>query len=343
MTVISSRPLAHRIALVLTVVTLAVSSRAFADAPANIPAGFQIVLDGSIRMLNKDIQKADGTFERWAIMYDPARIGVASSTPGVFIGNVFRATGGEPAFVYCSAVPPPDSQNAAFQCWGADKCDTASCPSNTDWTVIASADHPFVVPRSFFEPRPVTVPQPTATPQPVDDLAALIGTWDFTFTIISTFTETYRLQQIVTTSSGIEGVVGVDQLGHGVSAFRVQDASPGAQVPFKLTLVDISTCLIHLFDQSGDTVSGQTFVLLPDSTGACDPNNAHGPFAMFGVRISTSAATIGAEGLAVDLHAVEAARTNALGSEVRAVGGPSAADLEVVRAAVRAAAAVRAR
>ena len=304
--------------------------------PANIPSGFQIVLDGSVRMINKDVQQSDGTLERWAIMYDPARVGVASTTPGVFIGNVFRATGGEPAFVYCSALPPPDSQNVAFQCWGADKCQTSSCPSGTDWTVIASADRPFVVPRSFFEPRPVTVPQPTSTPQPSDDLSALIGTWNFTFTIISTFTETYRLQQRVTTSTGIPGIVGLDQVGNGVAAFRVQDASPGAQTPFEFTLVDTSTCLIHLFDRSGETVSGETFVLLPDSAGACDPNNAHGPFAMSGLRISTSAATIGTEGFSVDLHAVEAARAHALGTEVEALGVPNAADLEVVRAVSRA-------
>ena len=83
-------------------------------------------------------------------------------------------------------------------------------------------------------------------------------------------------------------------------------------------------------------MSGQTFVLLTDATGACDPNNAHGPFAMSGVRISTSAATIGAEGLSVDLHAIEAARAHALGTEVQALGVPNAADLEVVRAAARA-------
>jgi len=166
---LSARPLRRRIPVRafprIAFVLIATLIPARIAIGQNIPSGFQIVLDGSIRMINKDVQQSDGTFERWAIMYDPVRIGVGSTTPGVFIGNVFRATGGEPAFVYCSALPPPDSQNVAFQCWGADKCETSSCPSNTDWTVIASADHPFVVPASFFEPRPVTVPQcPTDRP-----------------------------------------------------------------------------------------------------------------------------------------------------------------------------------
>ena len=82
--------------LFVAAVTFLATDQVFAQ-PANIPSGFQIVLDGSIRMINKDVQQPDGTLERWAIMYDPARVGVASTTPGVFLGNVFRATGGEPA------------------------------------------------------------------------------------------------------------------------------------------------------------------------------------------------------------------------------------------------------
>jgi len=206
---------------------------------------------------------------------------------------VFRATGGEPAFVYCSALPPPDSQNVAFQCWGADKCQTSSCPSSTDWTVIASADRPFVVPKSFFEPHPVTVPQPTATPVPQDDLSALIGTWNFTYTIISTFTDTFHLATIQQ-SGGIELLVGTDQSGNPAVVARSGDLVPGSSSGFNFALVTKGPliCEGFVFNQTGaNSVSGLAFVFFEDATGNCIVDTSN-PFAMTGVRISTSALTV---------------------------------------------------
>jgi hypothetical protein len=330
----------HRHLLYLVIALLLAAVPAFGQEPANIPSGFQIVLDGGVRMVNKDVQQPDGTLERWAIMYDPARIGVASTTPGVFIGNVFRATGGEPAFVYCSALPAPDSQNVAFQCWGADKCQTSSCPSNNDWTVIASADHPFVVPNSFFEPRPVTVPQPTATPQPTDDLSALIGTWNFTFTIISTFTDTYHLQRIITGSSGKRGLSGVNQFGGTVVAARIQEISPGSTLPYEFELLDPASsleCDYHVFNRTGaTTVGGLTSIMLTDSTGACDPSTILNVYDMSGVRISTSALTLDSEGLVLNLDDAARARGVAVIAESGAISALTIPDEAAIKGAAEA-------
>src|SRR5438046_6852899 len=62
--------LSRLVILFVAAVTFLATDQVFAQ-PANIPSGFQIVLDGSVRMINKDVQQADGTLERWAIMYDP--------------------------------------------------------------------------------------------------------------------------------------------------------------------------------------------------------------------------------------------------------------------------------
>ncbi len=114
-------------------------------AVTSTPSGFQVTPDGSgIVMINKDVQN-NGVTERWAITYDEGS--------GIFLGNVFRSTGGDPAFVYCEELPPPNGSDKAFKCWGADKCDTASCPAVGDWVVIAPETRPFVVPTSFFRPR----------------------------------------------------------------------------------------------------------------------------------------------------------------------------------------------
>jgi len=66
--------------------------------------GIQLTPDGARTLVNKDVGD-----ERWAISLNPDE---------TVTGNVFRADGGAPAFLYCFPVDGPD----AFSCWGADAC-----------------------------------------------------------------------------------------------------------------------------------------------------------------------------------------------------------------------------
>ncbi len=258
--------------------------------------------------------------ERWAI--------TQNLDDHTVTGNVFRTDGGAPSFIWCQQTSN-DGSNLGESCWGADACDIGPCTPSM-WTFIANV----TLPVSFFaEP---SAPQPTAQPTPTDSLSALIGTWHFTFTIISTFTETYRLQHTATTSSGTRGLVGLDEFGSGVAVFRVQDLTPGSSLPFEFSLGDLSTCLIHLFNRNGETVQGETFVLFLDSTGACDPNNFSDPFALPGQRISLSANVLGAEALEVDLSGVQTARYATLTAESDALGTVPTSDQDAVKAVGRA-------
>jgi hypothetical protein len=75
--------------------------------------GVQTTPDDKRTLVNKDI----GT-ERYAISRNPN---------GAVTGNVFRADGGDLAFLYCFPIEGPD----AFSCWGADACtDTTGLQRN---------------------------------------------------------------------------------------------------------------------------------------------------------------------------------------------------------------------
>ena len=89
--------------------------------------GIQGVPDDTRVLVQKDV----GT-ERWAMSLN--------FDDGTATGNVFRADGGEPAFVVCTPTGTPNE----FDCSGADKCQGNPC--NAPFTPIATV----TLPESFF-------------------------------------------------------------------------------------------------------------------------------------------------------------------------------------------------
>lgn len=205
----------------------------------------------------------------------------------------------------------------------------------------AHCDDVVPVPTSTPAQQPTAVQQPTAhaTPIQTDALARLIGTWDFRFTIISSFTWTYRLQQ-VKTINGIRSLVGLDEFGDPVVAARIQELDPGSALPYEFSLLDPSPvlCLLYVFDQTSETVvSGVTYAMLTDSNGECDLTTVQG-YALSGARTSTSANAAGAEAFGRSLDDAIVARDIAVIAQMEAADPVApAGDLEDVRRAARAA------
>ena len=126
----------------------------------------------------------------------------------------------------------------------------------------------------------------TATPSGGSGLRALLGTWRFTYRIITTFTRTYRLSRMVTTT-GTPLISGTDEYGDLIVAGRIQDIRPGLNLPYDYTLLDdgILTCRLYLFNRTGnDTVSGVQYTI---TNGDCS-GNIFDPNPMTGRRISLS-------------------------------------------------------
>ena len=102
-------------------------------APAQ--TGVQVTVDGKRHLISKDVGN-----ERWAITYN---LDDQTAT-----GNVFLPGGGEPAFVWCQAMPQT-SGNVTLQCFGANKCVSAPC-SGDAWHFISTVDLPC---QFFFPPN----------------------------------------------------------------------------------------------------------------------------------------------------------------------------------------------
>jgi hypothetical protein len=262
--------------LLVAAVAAAVSCLLVTDV--NAESGVQVTLDGTANLVSKDVGN-----ERWAITYN-----IAEKTA---LGNVFRSDGGEPAFVWCENIAQ-GGDTAVLNCFGADRCLDAPC-SASDWTSLGQVELPlgFFYPPSVTAtpfPNPTTTPRPTGTPIATDPLADLLGTWNFTFTINSTFTDTYRLRQIKSVN-GVRTIVGVDQFDETVIASRLQDISPGSTVPEEFGLFDGSLylCELHVFNHSlgSDSVAGRTVVTLGDGAGGCDTSIGD-VYTMSGVRTS---------------------------------------------------------
>ncbi|HEY8515071.1 MAG TPA: hypothetical protein VIS07_06145 [Candidatus Binatia bacterium] len=120
---------------------------------------------------------------------------------------------------------------------------------------------------------------------PATGLAGLIGTWDFTFTIISTFTERYFFDRVQTVS-GIPTLIGEDEIGQPIIVTRVQDLDPGNPLPYEYIglAYDLILCDGYLFNQTGpNTVAGiHTSAFLVDD----ECGDFFGEHPMTGVRVS---------------------------------------------------------
>lgn len=126
------------------------------------------------------------------------------------------------------------------------------------------------------------------------DLRDLLGRWRFVYTIISTFVNNYDFQRIVTTSTGVTGIVGINlDDGSPFAAARVKDLI-SEPFPFDFALLNPRTiiCDFFAFNKTGrDTVAG-IYVLTSKSGGTCG-SIIGSPDPMTGTRISASAATEG--------------------------------------------------
>ena len=131
------------------------------------------------------------------------------------------------------------------------------------------------------------------------DLSSLIGTWDFVFRIISTFTQRYRLQE-VRDVSGTQGLVGLDERDDLVLVMRSDDLSLGGSFPFEFAMLDPGTiiCDFFVFNRTGVTsISGSYFLVDVDSSGDCvfrSPTTGGSPTErdLTGVRVSASASSL---------------------------------------------------
>ena len=126
----------------------------------------------------------------------------------------------------------------------------------------------------------------TSTPSGGSGLRSLLGTWRFTYRIISTFTYAYRLSRVVTTT-GTPLISGTDEYGDRIIAGRIQDIRPGTDLPYEYTLLDdgIIICRFYLFNKTGNnSVSGVQYTI---SNGDCS-GSFFDPNPMTGRRVSLS-------------------------------------------------------
>lgn len=309
---------------------IAIATIAAADAHAQ--RAVQLTPPESALMINKPIGS-----QIWSI--------VVNFDDRTIAGNVFNLDGSDPQFVWCEIVAPfvaaPEDfvgvSTVTLDCQGADGCGALPC-TPASWTPLGQTQ----IVGSFFLPPP-TAPIPTATPQqptpkptttPLsqqDSLSALVGTWQFRFTIASTFTNTYRLQRIET-RNGARGLLGLDEVGDPVLAARIQELSPGSTLPYEFELLDpgISVCNLHLFNRTGPTtIAGVNAPMLTDAAGDCDLNTIGNIYELDGIRLTTSAATIGGDALGGSLRdslraaGEEARRTELSTHEAASRGKPA--------------------
>lgn len=123
---------------------------------------------------------------------------------------------------------------------------------------------------------------------PGTGLAGLVGTWDFRFTIISTFTRRYFLDHVEEVL-GIPTLVGEGALGELIIVTRLDDIDPDSGLPYEYIALaqGLLSCDGYVFNRTSETtVSGlHTQAFLVD--GECGTFFGENP--MTGTRISTSA------------------------------------------------------
>lgn len=120
---------------------------------ARAQADVQWTRERDATLVSKDVGA-----ERWAITYRLA--------DGRATGNVYRTDGGPASFLDCRQTGR-DGSNVTFDCYGANACAEAPCPSS-QYSLIASG---VTLPLSFFFP-PGDVPGGAT-------IENLVGTWEF--------------------------------------------------------------------------------------------------------------------------------------------------------------------
>jgi hypothetical protein len=172
------------------------------------------------------------------------------------------------------------------------------------------------VPAASRTPTPIRTSNPSPVPtSDLDALSSILGTWRFETTIIDTFVDHYRLEQVVTLN-GKPTIVGTDlDVGDPIVAARPVDF--GTPIPgFTFGLLDPGPlfCDLFLFNHiAPDRVVGVDVLTDVDSTGRCvNPGN---DYPMVGFR-TASALVIGPDAAAyrAQLKRAEAKTANGEGS-----------------------------
>ncbi len=129
-----------------------------------------------------------------------------------------------------------------------------------------------------------------------NSLNDLLGTWRFTFTIISTFTDIYRLSRI-DTSTGTPLIAGTNEYGDPVVAGRIQDVNPGNPLPYEFALLepsDFLICRFFVFNKTGNNSVEGLYFQIDVRNGVCGTaaSDISNPSPMTGIRTSRSTSSI---------------------------------------------------
>ncbi len=124
----------------------------------------------------------------------------------------------------------------------------------------------------------------------------LLGTWRFRYTIIRTFTSTYRLSR-VDTSTGNPLIAGTDEYGNPVVAGRIQDINPGNPLPYEFALLEPSDflfCRFFVFNKTGNNSVEGFYFQIDVRNGVCGTaaSDISNPYPMTGTRTSRSTSSI---------------------------------------------------
>jgi hypothetical protein len=140
----------------------------------------------------------------------------------------------------------------------------------------------------IISPTTTTSLTTTTTTLPTSGLQSLIGTWDFTYTIISTFTQRYFFDQVTSTPSGVPFLEGQDVFGDPVITARFADLGL-PDFPYEFGTLDptIGFCRFYTYNKTGpNTVSGLYVFLDLNFDGSC--GSPVSTYAMNGLRTSFS-------------------------------------------------------
>lgn len=196
--------------------------------------------DGQFALVQKNVGD-----ERWAIVQDRNNRKIT--------GNVFSSSGGPAQFVWCDWIGGTN-----YRCSGSSGCYQQPCSWSTIGTVSLS-DSFLSVPGGQPTPQPTSQPTPRPTP-PATGLQGLIGTWDATFRIVSSYTYRYRFQEVRQSTVGnYQILVGRDEQNDVVLLARTHDLSPGTPTDYTYFVLedDAIVCEAYLFNQTGpDRLSG---------------------------------------------------------------------------------------
>lgn len=234
---------------------LAVLALVAAPSLVEAQSGVQWTRDRDATLVSKDVGA-----ERWAITYRLA--------DGRVTGNVSRNDGGQPSFLDCNRTAVNDT-DATFDCYGADACAAAPCPTS-QYTLVASG---IVLPVSFFFP-PGDGPDDSAT------VASLIGTWRFTVDAVGGGTDvfTYRFDELEDDGKRAVG----EAVGSGDDIVATASGND-----FEMFVRESVNCRRYVFDFAGlDRLEGrQSFTVRVPFSNDCDTFSVGDSHDFFAERI----------------------------------------------------------